>query len=280
MKGGLFCFELARGAGREHGVHLTNVRTAVSREVAGEEARGAQVRELTPPGVEAGLALDLWEIAAGGCGPRHSHPEEHQCYVLAGAGEYYGVDGAPVSPLREGAAFYIPAGERHQVRNTGATPLRVLVATPLAAERAPAAAAPAPGAALAPLQVVFDGGSKGNPGQGYGSFVIMAPGRKPNLVQKQYPGLMTNNEAEYQTMLEALQYILSTLESSGRDPKGFELDLRSDSELMVKQMKGEYKTKNATLRQRGEEAHRLLRRFGKWHLMWHPREESVALLGH
>jgi len=248
--------ELAQEVDREHGVHLTNVRTAVSREVAGEDARGAHVRELTPPGVEAGLALDLWEIAAGGCGPRHSHPEEHQCYVLAGAGEYHGADGAPVSPLR------------------------VLVATPLAAERAPAPAAPAPGAALAPLQVVFDGGSKGNPGQGYGSFVIMAPGRKPNLVQKEYPGLMTNNEAEYQTMLEALQYILSTLESSGRDPKGFELDLRSDSELMVKQMKGEYKTKNATLRQRGEEAHRLLRRFGKWHLMWHPREESVALLGH
>ena len=129
-------------------MHLTNVRTAVSREVAGEDARGAHVRELTPPGIEAGLALDLWEIAAGGCGPRHSHPEEHQCYVLAGAGEYHGPDGAPVSPLREGAAFYVPAGERHQVRNTGATPLRVLVATPLAAERAPAPAVAAPGAAL------------------------------------------------------------------------------------------------------------------------------------
>ncbi|HMA33730.1 MAG TPA: cupin domain-containing protein [Chloroflexia bacterium] len=262
-------------------MQLTNVRTVVGRLVAGDGARGAQVRELTPAGVEAGLALDLWEIAPGGGGPDHHHPEEHQCYVLAGAGEYRGPAGAPVAPLREGAAFYVPAGERHQVVNTGATPLRVLVATPLAAERpAGAAAPPAPPAALAPLQVVFDGGSKGNPGAGYGSFVIMAPGRQPNLVQKEYPGRMTNNEAEYQTLLEALQYILATLEASGRDPKGYALDLRGDSELLIKQMKGEYQTKNATLRARGEAAHRLLRRFGQWHLTWHPREESVALLGH
>jgi ribonuclease HI len=262
-------------------MQLINVRTAVSRAAEGEGATGAQVRELTPAATDAGLALDLWEIAPGGCGPRHAHPEEHQCYVLAGAGEYHGPDGAPVAPLREGAAFYVPPGERHHVINTGSGPLRVLVATPLAAERPAAApAAKAAPAALSGLQVVFDGGSKGNPGQGYGSFVIMVPGRKPNLVQKEYNGMMTNNEAEYQTMLEALQYILGTLESSGRDPKGYELDLRSDSELLVKQMKGEYKTKNATLRERGETAHRLLRRFGKWHLTWHPREESVALLGH
>ncbi|HUS15264.1 MAG TPA: cupin domain-containing protein, partial [Chloroflexia bacterium] len=219
-------------------------------------------------------------IAPGGCGPLHRHPEEHQCYVLAGAGTYHGPDGAPVAPLREGAAFYVPANERHQVVNTGATVLRVLVSTPLAAERPVAAPTAAPPATLAPLQVVFDGGSKGNPGKGYGSFVILAPGRKPNLVQKEYTGMMTNNEAEYQTLLEALQYILATLDGSGRDPKGFELDIRGDSELLIKQMKGEYKTKSGTLRERGEAAHRLLRRFGKWHLTWHPREESVALLGH
>lgn len=262
-------------------MELINVRTVAGRPVAGDGASGAQVRELTPAAAEAGLALDLWEIAPGGCSPRHSHPEEHQCYVLAGSGEYRGPDGAPVLPLREGAACYIPPGERHEVRNTGATVLRVLVATPLAAERPAAAAAPAKAPlALTPLQVVFDGGSKGNPGRGYGSFVIMAPGRQPNLVQREYPGLMTNNEAEYQTLLEALQYILGTLESSGRDPHGYELDLRSDSELLVKQMKGEYKTRHAPLRERGEAAHRLLRRFGQWHLLWHPREESVALLGH
>ena len=265
-------------------MELTSIYTVPGRPAEDDGARGATVRELTPGAVEAALALDLWEIAPGGCGPRHAHPEEHQCYVLAGAGEYQGPEGAPVLPLRDGAAFYVPAGERHQVVNTGRTPLRVLVATPLTVERpaaAPAAAAahPAP-TARASLQVVFDGGSRGNPGQGYGSFVIMAPGRKPNLVQKEYTGMMTNNEAEYETLLEALRYILGTLEASGRDPKGYALDLRGDSELLIKQMKGEYRTKNAALRERGEMAHRLLRRFGEWHLTWHPREESVALLGH
>jgi ribonuclease HI len=269
-------------------MQLTNVFTTPAREVRGEGATGAQVRELTPPGVEAGMALDLWEIAPGGRAPGHAHPEEHQCYVLAGAGEYHGPEGMPVWPLRDGAAFYIPAGERHQVVNTGRTALRILVATPLAQEDRAARAkesAPAPGSApnggvLSALQIVFDGGSRGNPGQGYGSFVILAPGRKPNLVQKEYTGMMTNNEAEYETLLEALRYILQTLEGSGRDPKGFALDIRGDSELLIKQMKGEYKTKHASLRTRGEEAHRLLRRFGEWHLTWHPREESVALLGH
>ncbi len=261
-------------------MQLINTRTTVGRAEADAGASGATVRELTPAGVEAGLALDLWEIAPGGSGPLHRHPEEHQCYVLAGAGEYRGPEGSPVSPLREGAAFYVPSNERHQVVNTGTAPLRVLVATPLIAERPVAAPAPAKAAALTGLQIVFDGGSKGNPGKGYGSFVILAAGRKPNLVQKEYAGIMTNNEAEYQTLLEALQYILATLEAGGRDPKTYELDIRGDSELLIKQMKGEYQTKNASLRARGEAAHKLLRRFGKWHLTWHPREESVALLGH
>src|SRR5690348_12046847 len=100
-------------------MQLTNVFTTPAREVSGDGARGAQVRELTPPGAAAAVALDLWEIAPGGCAPAHAHPEEHQCYVLAGAGEYHGPPGMPVWPLRDGAAFYVPAGERHQVRNTG-----------------------------------------------------------------------------------------------------------------------------------------------------------------
>lgn len=252
--------------------------------MAGENATGATVRELTPTGLEAGVALDLWEIAPGGCGPDHRHPEEHQCYVLAGAGEYQGPDGSPVAPLREGAAFYVPPGERHRVVNTGKTALRVLVATPLvqdaSVEHGQVPGTSGTAAGLTGLQVVFDGGSLGNPGKGYGSFVIMAPGRKPNLVRREYTGVMTNNEAEYRTLIEALDYILAILERGGRDPKGYELDIRGDSELLVKQMKGEYKTKSGSLREQGEAAHRLLRRFGKWHLTWHPREESVALLGH
>jgi ribonuclease HI/quercetin dioxygenase-like cupin family protein len=261
-------------------VQLINTRTAVGR-AAGEGAQGATVRELTPAGVEAALAQDLWEIAPGGCSPPHRHPEEHQCLVLAGAGEYRGPEGAPVAPLREGAALYVPANEWHQVVNTGSGPLRILVTTPLVAERPAVPAAPAKKtAAPFTLQIVFDGGSRGNPGPGYGSFVILAEGRKPHLIQKEYGGGMTNNEAEYQTLLEALQFVLATLEAGGRDPKSYSLDVRGDSELLVKQMKGEYRTKDARLREKGEAAHKLLRRFGQWSLTWHPREESVALLGH
>ena len=225
--------------------------------------------------------MELWEIKPGGRSPQHSHPEEHFCYILSGSGEYHGPEGSPVLPLREGAAFYIEPGEEHWVTNSGLFDLKVLVSTPLPGRepQAPREKKPVE-KVMSRLKVVFDGGSRGNPGQGYGSFIIIAPGRKPHLVQREYEGQKTNNEAEYLTLLAALEYIITTLEQSERAPDQVELDIRGDSQLLIKQLKGEYKIKNAQLRELADSAHKLLRRFGKYELTWHEREESVALLGH
>ncbi len=265
-------------------MQLINVHTATARPAHEDGAQKAQVRELTPPGPETGVALDLWEIAPGGQSPSHRHPEEHMCYVLAGEGTLYGRDDGPALPLRPGAAIYIGKDEPHRVVNTGRTPLQVLVSTPLAQEPPKQIAlpleTPKAGEPALKLLVVFDGGSEGNPGRGYGSFHVEAPGRRPQVERREYKGLITNNEAEYMTLIAALEYILEVVQQSNRDPKQVELDIRGDSQLVLKQIKGEWKIKNDRMRALADQCHLLLRRFGRWHLTWHERAESVELLGH
>ncbi len=84
-----------------------------------------------------------------------------------------------------------------------------------------------------------DGGARGNPGPaGYGVVVQDESGRKV-AVLSEYLGHQTNNFAEYQGLIAALEYALQ------HGPKA--LKLISDSELLVRQIKGIYKVKNATL---------------------------------
>src|ERR1700758_1790462 len=84
-----------------------------------------------------------------------------------------------------------------------------------------------------------DGGARGNPGPaGYGVVIKDESGRKVAHLS-QYLGHQTNNFAEYQGLIAALEYALQ------HGPKA--LKLISDSELLVRQIKGIYKVKNATL---------------------------------
>jgi ribonuclease HI len=84
-----------------------------------------------------------------------------------------------------------------------------------------------------------DGGARGNPGPaGYGVVIQDESGRKIAHLSE-YLGHQTNNFAEYQGLIAALEYALQ------HGPKA--LKLISDSELLVRQIKGIYKVKNATL---------------------------------
>src|ERR1041385_4447231 len=84
-----------------------------------------------------------------------------------------------------------------------------------------------------------DGGARGNPGPaGYGVVIQDESGRKVAALSE-YLGHQTNNFAEYQGLIAALEYAIQ------HGPKA--LKLISDSELMVKQIKGIYKVKNETL---------------------------------
>src|SRR3979409_1883375 len=84
-----------------------------------------------------------------------------------------------------------------------------------------------------------DGGARGNPGPaGYGVVIKDETGRKVAALSE-YLGHQTNNFAEYQGLIAAREFALKT------GPKA--LKLISDSELLVRQIKGIYKVKNATL---------------------------------
>ncbi|HEY8670534.1 MAG TPA: ribonuclease HI family protein [Terriglobales bacterium] len=86
-----------------------------------------------------------------------------------------------------------------------------------------------------------DGGARGNPGPaGYGVVIHDSKGKKVAALS-QYLGHQTNNFAEYQALIGALEY---TVQSA---PKA--LKVISDSELLVRQIKGIYKVKEPTLRE-------------------------------
>ncbi len=94
-----------------------------------EGSSGCQVRWLLGP--EQGtpnFAMRQFEVAPGGFTPRHSHPYEHEVFVLEGEGVV--IEGNEEHPLRPGDVVFVVPDEIHQFRNTGATPLKFLCLVP------------------------------------------------------------------------------------------------------------------------------------------------------
>ena len=85
----------------------------------------------------------------------------------------------------------------------------------------------------------IDGGARGNPGPaGYGVRIQSADGTLLDELHGAL-GIATNNVAEYNGLLAALQWAI--------DHDARRVQIRADSELLVKQMRGEYRVKNAGL---------------------------------
>jgi ribonuclease HI len=100
-----------------------------------------------------------------------------------------------------------------------------------------------------------DGGARGNPGPAAYGFVLEADDGTVLAAQGERIGIATNNVAEYSALIAGLAKALEL----GLD----ELEVVSDSELMVKQMTGQYRVKNEALRELSLEAGRLARRLGR-----------------
>ncbi|MBX3013498.1 MAG: reverse transcriptase-like protein [Caldilineaceae bacterium] len=131
-----------------------------------------------------------------------------------------------------------------------------------------------------PIAIVFDGGSRGNPGQGYGSYALYWPGEPAHVVRLRFGNQATNNEAEYDTLITALEAILKRLRDAGADPKTARLDVRGDSLLVINQVQGIWQCKEVRLQSRCQQARTLLQQFGEWRLQHHARNKSVEVLGH
>lgn len=74
------------------------------------------------------FSMRQFEVAVGGNTPRHTHPYEHEVFVLEGSGTV--LQGDQEFPLRPGTVVYVPPGLVHQFRNTGTGPLKFLCLIP------------------------------------------------------------------------------------------------------------------------------------------------------
>ena len=100
-----------------------------------------------------------------------------------------------------------------------------------------------------------DGGSRGNPGPAAYAFVLQAEDGTVLDARGEAIGVATNNVAEYSALVAGLERAAETGVT--------ELEVVSDSELVVKQMRGEYKVKNKALQDLFLEASRLARRIDR-----------------
>lgn len=117
-----------------------------------------------------------------------------------------------------------------------------------------------------------DGGSRGNPGpSGFGVYIEGSNGEKLAELSE-YLGIRTNNFAEYSGLLAALEFALRY-----DHPR---LRVISDSELMVKQIKGQYKVKSPDLRPLYDEAKRRIAGLDSFmiqHVLRHKNAEADRL---
>ncbi len=130
------------------------------------------------------------------------------------------------------------------------------------------------------LTLVFDGGSLGNPGKGYGSFHLSGSDGYEILERLEFGDHVTNNQAEYRTFIAGIEAALSRAESTQSNTMSQSISVKTDSKLVVEQVNGRWKVKHPDLQPLCRRARELLARFGKTDLTWHPRAESVKLLGH
>ena len=119
----------------------------------------------------------------------------------------------------------------------------------------------------------IDGGSRGNPGPAAYGVVIRDPRGELVAKLKKYIGRSTNNVAEYYGLIAALDYAQS------HDVRA--LRIESDSELLVKQMRGHYKVKSADLRPLFERARKMSQFFESFrieHVFRERNREADALV--
>ena len=128
---------------------------------------------------------------------------------------------------------------------------------------------------------VVDGGSRGNgaANEGYGSYVLSTRDGRKDTIRLDL-GTATNNEAEYQTLIAALNDLVGRIQRADRAPSGYSLLAHTDSQLMVGQLTQGWKVKAANLRPLVNDATGLMQAFGRCDLVKVPRDEIVRVLGH
>ena len=105
------------------------------------------------------------------------------------------------------------------------------------------------------MRLFTDGGARGNPGPAAYGFVLEADDGTTLVEHGERIGCATNNVAEYRGLIAGLE--------KAAELGATAVEVVSDSELVVKQMRGEYRVKNETLQDLHDEATRIARRVGR-----------------
>ncbi|MGI8737229.1 MAG: ribonuclease HI family protein [Candidatus Eremiobacter antarcticus] len=114
--------------------------------------------------------------------------------------------------------------------------------------------------------IYTDGGSRGNPGPAAAGGVIVGADGSLLAELGEYLGVATNNVAEYRALILMLQ----KARELGCDP----IEVRMDSELVVRQLNGSYRVKDAKMIPLHAQATRLLRGFSASHIRHVTRNEN------
>jgi len=108
---------------------------------------------------------------------------------------------------------------------------------------------------MSTVTIFTDGGSRGNPGPAGAGAVVYENETEVGVVSE-FLGVHTNNYAEYEALILALQ----CAQKNVSDLEKKKVVVHMDSELIVRQMKGEYKVKNPTLKIKYAEVHALIKK--------------------
>ena len=120
------------------------------------------------------------------------------------------------------------------------------------------------------LVIYCDGGARGNPGPAAIGAVVLDPSTDPPTrlaTVSETIGVATNNVAEYRALVAALE--------AAREFQARSVRVRADSQLLVRQLEGRYKVKQAHLRPHYERARALLAEYEDVDLAHVPREENT-----
>lgn len=113
-----------------------------------------------------------------------------------------------------------------------------------------------------------DGGARGNPGPGGAGIVVRSPDGQIACSGGAYLGVVTNNVAEYMALIWGMR--------AARALGARTLEVRADSELVVKQLRGEYRVKNEGLKPLFIEAQAVQRALGSVTFVHVPRAANAA----
>lgn len=134
-------------------------------------------------------------------------------------------------------------------------------------------------------ELIFDGGSVGNPGRAYGSFRLRklgsegASGRAGAPTRLEF-GHGTNNQAEYRALMAGIDALRTQLSEDGQPLDQTAIDVLGDSKLVINQMAGDWKIKNPELLRLHDQTLDLLAGFAEVTFMHQPRAKSQRTLGH